>query len=275
MSFNGHVAAISGAGSGIGRALAQALAAQGCELALSDIDAKGLAETCKSITNVKVVPTQLDVSQRRDVVAWAERARRAFGRCTMIFNNAGVAYGAEALDGDPEEIERVMNVNFWGVVYGCQAFVPLIEAAGGGHVVNISSLFGLIGFPGNAFYCASKFAVRGFTETLRLELDLVGSPVSVTCVHPGGIKTAIARNSRIHESVRKIGVSPETGPAQMEQHFRTTPEEAAATILRGVRRKQARVLIGADAKLLDGMQRLMPGSYSKVLGPQVKKRANR
>ena len=271
--MNGQVAAITGAGSGIGRALAIALAERGCDLAIADIDTEGLHGTIAELgtTRVRVVPTQLDVTKRADVFAWSDRVKKAFGTCAMILNNAGIAYGSTAVEGELEHVEHLMNVNFWGVVHGTQAFVPILEEAGGGNVVNISSLFGLVGFPGNAFYCASKFAVRGFTEALRQDLAMAGSKIVVSCVHPGGIKTPIARKARAHESLARIGMTPKDSVAEMEKHLRMPPRRAAEIILRGARAGKARILVGADATLMDVVQRLMPSGFQRILPRFVKR----
>ena len=159
-----------------------------------------------------------------------------------------------------------MGINFWGVVYGTKAFLPHLKNADQGHIVNISSVFGLIGVPSQSAYNAAKFAVRGFTESLRQELELEGSSVSCTSVHPGGIKTNIARNARMNDSVKEItGKTGENNVQDFEKMFRTTPEEAAATIIAGIRGNKRRVLIGADAVAIDTMQRLLPTSYQKLL----------
>ena len=263
-SFEGKVAAITGAGSGIGRALALRLAAKGCALALSDINEQSLAETAAQVTG-RVTTERVDVSKRGEVVRWAARAAADHGRVNLVFNNAGVAIGATAEQITEEEFHWIMGINFWGVVHGTQAFLPLLRASGEGHVINISSLFGLIAVPGQSAYNASKFAVRGFTESLRQELDLTRDCVSATCVHPGGIQTNIARASRHSESLRALGATDPAGLAvRFEKQFRTSADEAAAQILRGVRRNARRVLVGADAHALSLLQRLFPSAYQRV-----------
>lgn len=198
-SFEGRVAAITGAGSGIGRALAEQLAGHGAHLALSDIDDTGLAETVRRCEGrgVKVTSAHLDVADRAAVDAWAEAVAAEHGKVNLIFNNAGVALGATVEDMSIEDMTWLMNINFWGVVYGTKAFLPHLKAAGEGHIVNISSVFGLISIPTQSAYNAAKFAVRGFTDSLRIELDAMNCGVSCTTVHPGGIKTNIARNARM------------------------------------------------------------------------------
>lgn len=267
-SFQNKVAAITGAGSGIGRALAINLAGQGCALALSDVNSAGLTETAKACEakGVKVTQTKVDVANRDAIYAWAEASAKAHGRINLVFNNAGVALGA-AVDGMKfEDFRWIMDINFWGVVHGTQAFLPHLKASGDGHVINISSIFGIIGVPSQSAYNASKFAVRGFTEALRMELDMAKSPVSTTCVHPGGIKTNIARAARFDDNMKAlIGQEAEQGKARFEKMFITTPETAAETILKGVRRNSRRVLIGPDAVAVDLMQRLLPTGYQKLV----------
>ena len=264
-SLAGKVAAITGAGSGIGRALALALAREGCELALSDVNEATLAETAALASAVKVTTACVDVSSRPAVFAWAAQAARDHGRVNLVINNAGVAVAATAEGITEEEFRWIMGINFWGVVHGTQAFLPHLRASGEGHVVNISSVFGIIAVPGQSAYNASKFAVRGFTESLRQELDLIRSCVSATCVHPGGIQTNIARASRVSPSMRELGVEDPTALTRdFERHFRTTADAAAAQILRGVRRNARRVLVGADARALDLLQRVLGSAYQRI-----------
>ncbi len=197
--FRGRVAAITGAGSGIGRALANALARQGAHLALSDIDDAGLAETvvqCEGL-GVKITSEHVDVADRCAVYAWADCVVAEHGHVNLIINNAGVALGATVESMSYEDFEWLMNINFWGVVYGTKAFLPHLKLSGEGHIVNLSSVFGLISVPSQSAYNAAKFAVRGFSDTLRMELEIDGANLSVTTVHPGGIKTNIARNARV------------------------------------------------------------------------------
>ncbi|MDQ2797072.1 MAG: SDR family NAD(P)-dependent oxidoreductase, partial [Actinomycetota bacterium] len=195
--LKGAVAVVTGAGSGIGRALAYDLARRGAKLAVSDIDATGLAETVKQVRVIgaAVHDTRLDVTDRAAVLAYADEVAAHYGVVNIVINNAGIAFTGDIADMSFEQIERVMDVDFWGVVNGTKAFLPHIIASGDGHVVNISSLFGLLSVPGQSAYNAAKFAVRGFTEALRQEMMVSGHKVNVTCVHPGGIKTAIARNA--------------------------------------------------------------------------------
>ncbi|MDB5215635.1 MAG: family NAD(P)-dependent oxidoreductase [Myxococcaceae bacterium] len=263
-SFQNKVAAITGAASGMGRSLAINLAKQGCHVAISDVDEKGLAETAKLADGhgMKVTSKRVDVANRAEVYAWADEVVADHGKCNLVFNNAGVGYGASVEGCEYPDAEWVVGINFWGVVYGTKAFLPHLRASGEGHVVNTSSVFGLLGFPGQSTYNATKFAVRGFTEALRIELDMTKAPVSATSVHPGGIKTNIARTARMNKSVLELGVKKmENNHLQVEKHFRTTADDAAAIILRGVQRNARRVLVGTDAKIFDLVQRVVPSSY--------------
>ena len=265
--FRGRVAAITGAGSGIGRALAEELARQGAPLAVSDIDDAGLAgtvEQCERV-GVKVTSQHLDVAVRDDVYTWADRVVADHGTVNLIFNNAGVALGATVEAMSYEDFEWLMNINFWGVVYGTKAFLPHLKASGAGHIVNLSSVFGLISVPSQSAYNAAKFAVRGFTDTLRMELEIEGAEVSVTTVHPGGIKTNIARNARMDSSVSTVAGDPEKAIRDFERMFITTPERAAQQILTAVRRDRRRALIGPDAKVIDLISRMPPTLYQTVL----------
>lgn len=267
-SFENKVAVITGAGSGIGRSLAVGLAKKGCHLALSDINEKGLQETVALINapGIKVTTSKLDVANREAVYQHAEQVIADHGKANIIVNNAGVALGETIEDMSYENFEWLMNINFWGVVYGTKAFLPHIKATGEGQIVNISSVFGIIAVPTQAAYNAAKFAVRGFTECLREELEIDNCGVSATCVHPGGIKTGIARNSRVGKLGRYEAVAGGKNIGdRFEKIARTTPDEAAAVIIDGIRRNKRRVLIGTDAYLIDSMQRFLPTGYQKIL----------
>ncbi len=274
-SFAGKVAAITGAGSGMGRSLALALAKRGCEVALSDVDERTVAETAglvKSISSVRVTRKRVDVSERDAVFGWADDVVRDHGRCNLIFNNAGISYAATVSGAEYPDVERIIDIDFWGVVHGTKAFLPHLRASGDGHVVNTSSVFGLIAFPGQCSYNAAKFAVRGFTEALRIELEITGAPVSATCVHPGGIKTNIARASKCHPSLAELGIDDiDNAGRRFERAFRTTADEAAEIILRGVQRNDRRVLVGTDAKLLDLLQRVVPSRYHALVARSAKR----
>ena len=261
--FAGKVVVITGAGSGIGRALALNLAGRGARLAISDMDTVGLAETARQAEalGAEVKANHLDVTQREAVLAYADEVRAHFGKINQVYNNAGIAYHGEFEKSEFKDIEKIMDVDFWGVVNGTKAFLPHLIASGDGHVVNVSSLFGLLSMPGQSAYNSAKFAVRGFTESLRQEMLIAKHPVKVTCVHPGGIKTAIARNATAGP-----GEDLDTFAKFFDQKLaRTTPEAAAETIVNGVRKSKPRVLIGADAKFLDAWVRLVGPSYQRVV----------
>ena len=268
-SFSGKVAAITGAGSGIGQALARALAAEGCHLALSDVNEEGLTETVKLCEQrgVNVTSATVNVAKRREVENWAKEVARDHGRINLIFNNAGVAHAGAVADSSYTDYNWIVDINFKGVLYGTKTFLPYLkEAPDGGHVVNISSIFGLFAQPGMSAYNATKFAVRGLTESLRQELDMEDGKVSATCVHPGGIKTNIARTARMDESMSELmGEDTGTLTANFEKLFRTTADEAAQAILKAVKRDRRRLLIGAEAHATDWMQRLLPAGYQRLV----------
>jgi short-subunit dehydrogenase len=271
-NFKGKVAAITGAGSGIGQQLAVLLANDGCNLALADVNEKGLAATVALIKDkgIKYTTTKVDVADRAQVAAWATSSAAAHGQVNLIFNNAGVAMGSTVEGMAYDELEWLMNINFWGVVYGTKEFLPLLKKSGDGHIINISSLFGLTSQPSQSAYNASKFAVRGFTESLRQELDIQKCGVSSTCVHPGGIRTNIAKAARMNDSIKSLGMNPAQSAASFDKLLRTPPEEAARVILNAVRHNDRRVLIGNDAKILDLMQRFLPTGYQKVFTAAAK-----
>ena len=263
--FKGKVAAITGAGSGIGRALAVDLASRGAHLALSDIDEAGLAATVAQCEGraIKVTSQRVDVADRDAVHTWATQVASDHGKVNLIFNNAGVAVAAEVGAMRYADIDWLMGINFWGVVHGTKAFLPHLRASGEGHVVNISSVFGLVAIPTQSAYNAAKFAVRGFTESLRIELDAdPAGGVSCTCVHPGGIKTNIANNARVDDSA--AGDRAEA-LAKFNKSLITSPEKAATVILAGVQEDKRRVLIGPDARLFSVMAHLPIGVTQKLV----------
>lgn len=271
--FRGRVAAITGAGSGIGRALAEALAARQADLALSDVDDMGLAETaalCRRY-GVTVTTSRLDVADRHDVFDWAEQVVADHGRVNLIVNNAGVALSANIVDMAFEDFEWLMNINFWGVVHGTQAFLPHLEASGEGHVVNLSSVFGLMAIPTQSAYNSAKFAVRGFTDALRMELEIAGSCVSATTVHPGGVKTNIVRNARMS---REFAAQTHELTDRFERQARTTPADAADQILQAVERNRRRCLVGPDSKVFDLFSRL-PAAIPQRLVRAIQQRQHR
>lgn len=262
-AFAGKVAVVTGAGSGIGRALALNLAQRGAKLALSDVDVNGLAETVREVEALggEVESQFLDVTQRETVLEYAETVKARFGKINQIYNNAGIAYHGDVEESSFKDIERIVDVDFWGVVNGTKAFLPHLQESGDGHIVNISSLFGLLAMPSQAAYNAAKFAVRGFSEALRMELLISKAPVKMTVVHPGGIKTAIARNATVAGNYDQQSVA-KFFDAKLAK---TTPDQAAKTILKGVEKGKGRVLIGADAIALDLFQRITGSKYQRVV----------
>jgi NADP-dependent 3-hydroxy acid dehydrogenase YdfG len=261
------VAVVTGAGSGIGRALAQLLARKGCRLALADINEAGLKETAQGLPG-DVLLEKLDVSDRGAVYAFADRVRAQFGTAHVVINNAGVAVSQTVNDLSWDDFEWLMGINFWGVTYGTKAFLPTLLAQNDGAIVNLSSVFGIIAVPTQSAYNAAKFAVRGFTEALRHEL--VGTNVKAICVHPGGIKTNIARASRFYKD--PLGnADAEAARARFDRIARTTPEKAAETIVTGIEQGKPRVLIGGDAWMIDQIQRLMPVRYHAVMDAMMRR----
>lgn len=258
------VVVITGAGSGIGRALAVDAAGRGALLALSDVDEAGLAETvelAKAGGAAQVRSDRVDVADRAAMGAYARTVADHFGRVNVVVNNAGVALSGEAAEIEYDDFEWIVGVNLWGVVHGTKEFLPHLIASGDGHVVNLSSLFGLISMPRQAAYNATKYAVRGYSEALREELLMAGHPVGVTVVHPGGIRTAIARNARVTESEDKVT----TARFFDEKLARMSPEKAARIILDGMLAGKARVLVGIDAHLLHHFAKLAGSRYQDVV----------
>jgi len=270
-TFEGKVAAITGAGAGMGRALAIALAREGCHLALADKNPQGLAQTLELARAAALLPLRmttqvLDVAERQALFDWAAATDAEHGGVNLVFNNAGVALSSTIEGMSQEDLDWIIGINFWGVVHGTQAFLPYLKQTGHGHIINTSSVFGLFAQPGMSAYNASKFAVRGFTESLRQELDLMDIGVSATCVHPGGIKTDIARSSRIRDNVKGLLIdNEEQARADFEKLFITDADQAARAILHGVRKNRRRVLIGRDAHTLDLLVRLLPSAYQALV----------
>lgn len=255
---------ISGAASGIGRALAVRLSAAGCPVAIVDVDEAGLEQTASLLSGPSLARS-LDVSDRQAQLTFAAQASEwAPAPIGAVFNNAGVALAATVADSSIEDDEWLRSINLEGVINGVRAFLPILLRQGSGAIVNTSSVFGLAGIPGQSAYCASKFAVRGFTESLRHELK--GTGVRAITVHPGGVKTNIARNGRMHSDPTGRGRSKEQIAAEFEALARTTPERAAEIIHRGVDAGRARILVGPDAHLFDLLTRAMPTHYYSVLG---------
>jgi NAD(P)-dependent dehydrogenase (short-subunit alcohol dehydrogenase family) len=268
MTFlKGGVAVVTGAGSGIGRALAQQLAAAGSALALADIDQAGVEQTAQSLgKNVALITAHVvDVAKEEHVKSFADEVKERHGRATLVINNAGVSLHGDFEEVSLDDFRWLMDINFWGTVYGVKHFLPMLKCESRAHIVNLSSVFGIIAPAGQAAYAASKFAVRGFTEALRHELE--GSNVFASCVHPGGIRTPIARHSRLGAGTP--AARREENIARFERLARTPPEAAAARILRGVERREPRILIGSDAYLIDFLQRLRPATYWKSLARKL------
>ena len=267
-SYKDKVAAITGAASGMGRTLAIELARRGCHLALSDVNDTELVHTAELAGQhgVRVTLRKLDVADRAAVFAWADEVVRDHGRVNLVFNNAGVALTVPVEHAKITDFEWIMGINFWGVVNGTQAFLPHLKRAGEGHIVNTSSLFGLLATPTQGTYNASKFAVRGYTEALRQELDMMKCGVSATCVHPGGIRTNIARDAKMDASIDKAtGGKSEVARAKFDKLLNATSAESAALqILRAVEGNQRRVLVGMDAKFLDKLVRVLGSAYQPL-----------
>ena len=265
-NFKNKVAAITGAGSGMGQQLAVLLAKAGCHLSISDVNEKGLAETVELVKpyNVRVTSKKVNVAKLEEVRAWAADTVQNHGSVNMIFNNAGVALGSTVEGANYEDLEWIMGINYWGVVYGTKEFLPYIKKSGEGHIINTSSLFGLTAQPTQSAYNSSKFAVRGFTESLRQELDIENCGVSALCVHPGGIRTNIANDARMSDSIKSMGMNPEKSAKAFNKLLRMPAEDASQQILDAVLKNKRRLLIGNDAKAIDLMQRILPTGYQKV-----------
>jgi NAD(P)-dependent dehydrogenase (short-subunit alcohol dehydrogenase family) len=271
-TFDDKVAVITGAGSGIGRALALDLAGRGALLAISDVDDAGLAATVELVKTAgarEVRSDHLDVADRPAFTAYAEAVAAQFGRVNLVVNNAGVALAGDLEDLEYADMDWIMGINFWGVVHGTKEFLPHLIDSGDGHLVNISSLFGLISMPGQSMYNAAKYAVRGLSEAVREEMLVAGHPVGVTVVHPGGIKTAIARNARY--SAKEDGV--ESAQFFDKKLARMTPERAAEIILKGVENDKARVLVGIDAHAVHHLAKLLGSRYQDVVAGRARKLA--
>ena len=266
-AISGSAAAVTGAASGIGQALAKQLAARGCDLALADRDEAGLASVAAELAKSgrKVTTHRVDVSEPAQIDAFAAAAIAAHPTLNILVNNAGVALLGQFNEIDQAQFEWLMNINFWGVVHGTRVFLPHLSSRPAAHIVNISSIFGIIAPPGQTAYCASKFAVRGFSEALRHELKLALSPVKLSVVHPGGIVTNIVRNMRTG-----VAVTDNSRRAAVIEFFdkefaKTTAEAAATAIIAGIEKNAPRILIGGDARMLDRLQRIVPGTYFRIL----------
>lgn len=263
----GKVAVVTGAASGIGRATAELLSREGAKhVAITDVDRAGLEKTAENIkaSGGSVSTHIIDVSDKDAIYAFADEIAGTHGGADIVINNAGVAQMAEVEDLTYEDFEWVMNIDFWGMVYGTKAFLPQLQAKGAGHIVNVSSIFGLISVRTQAAYNSAKFAIRGFTEALRLEMK--DTNIGVSCVHPGGIKTNIVRNARFQQSTT-VG-DREEAKDRFDQLAKTTPAKAALTIVNGIKKNKPRILIGFDARMVDWIQRLLPTRYGFLFNRQ-------
>jgi NADP-dependent 3-hydroxy acid dehydrogenase YdfG len=261
--ISGRTVVITGAASGIGRALAQRLSSHGCPVAIADVDERGLKET-EATLGGSTLTTVLDVRDADAQNAFAEEVRDwAPAPLGAVFNNAGVAVSSKVLDSVPEDDNWLWDINFHGVVNGTRAFLPILTAQDSGAIVNTSSVFGLVGMPNQSAYCAAKFAVRGFTDSLRQELR--GTGVRAINVHPGGINTNIVRNARVRKDPDGLGRSQEQMVKEFAAITMTEPAKAAEIIHRGVEQGKARILVGPDAYLFDALARLAPTHYFDVL----------
>ncbi|WP_370305080.1 SDR family NAD(P)-dependent oxidoreductase [Sinimarinibacterium flocculans] len=264
-SFQGRLAVVTGAGSGIGRALVLNLARQGCKVAACDIQSQAVKETVGLAGGGREVRAYIfDVADREAFFRHAEVIKSDFGQpANLIINNAGVGLGASVREMRWEDFEWLMGINFWGVCYGTQAFLPQLIESGDGHVVNVSSIYGMISGPLTSAYNAAKFGVRGYTESLRIEMRAEGLPVEVSCVHPGGIRTNIAKTSRLATSA---GLAQADFSKWFERITLTSPDKAAAIIIDGIRHNRPRILVGPDAHTIDLMQRTLGIRYQWVAG---------
>jgi NAD(P)-dependent dehydrogenase (short-subunit alcohol dehydrogenase family) len=262
MQLKARTAIVTGAASGIGRAIAHALARRGCNLALADVNGPGLEETARNAaTGVRITRHALDVGDAQAIAAFPETVRAEHGKLDLLVNNAGVALGGTFEQVKEADFDWLMSINFFGVVRMTRAFLPMLKPSEDARIVNISSIFGMIAPPGQTAYCASKFAVRGFSESLRKELE--GTSVGVTVVHPGGVATSIAKSAR-----RPQALSPQEFTAaltQIEAKLKMPPDEAGETIVRGIERRQPRIIVGNDAKVAALLERVAPIGYWNVL----------
>ncbi|HYW17136.1 MAG TPA: SDR family NAD(P)-dependent oxidoreductase [Allosphingosinicella sp.] len=266
MKLEGRTAVVTGAASGIGRGTAMALARRGCNLALADLDEEGLAETADlaSHDGIKVSRHRLDVASREAVAAFPETVLAAHGRVDLLFNNAGVAIGGTFEQVAEEDFDWLMEINFFGVVRMTRAFLPVLRSSGQARIVNVSSIFGIIAPPGQTAYSSSKFAVRAFSESLRRELEMEGTRIGVTVVHPGGVATSIAKNARPPRGINDIDL--EAQKKNFDKFLRMPPVKAGEIIVAGVEKDRARILVGNDARVMAALERLAPISYWKLIG---------
>jgi short-subunit dehydrogenase len=266
-TIQGAAAAVTGAASGIGRALAIEFASRGADLALADRDEAGLREVAAEIARTssrKVSLHRVDVGERNEIEEFAKAAISAHPGLNILINNAGVALLGQFHEIDQAQMEWLFDINFWGVVHSTRAFLAHLATRPQGHIVNISSIYGIVAPPGQTAYSSAKFAVRGFSESLRHELQAAESPVRLSVVHPGGVLTNIVRNMRMGS-----GITDNERRAQVielfDQFARTTPKDAALRIIRGIEKNEPRILIGNDARFMDLLQRFRPATYWRVL----------
>jgi short-subunit dehydrogenase len=274
-AIRGSAAAVTGAASGIGRALALELAARGCDLALADRDEAGLQTVAAQIAKAhspKVTVHRVDVGEPQEIEAFAQAAIAGHPGLNIVINNAGVVLLGQFNEIDQAQMDWLMNINFWGVVHSTRAFLPQLSRQREAHIVNLSSIFGVIAPPGQTAYAAAKFAVRGFSESLRHELQMAASPVRLSVVHPGGVATNIVRNSR-----SGVGMTDNERRGQVIERFdrvaKTTPAAAALRIIKGIEKNAPRILIGNDARFMDLLQRFRPSTYWPVLARRIEKAA--
>jgi short-subunit dehydrogenase len=272
-AIQGATAAVTGAASGIGRALAIELAARGADLALADRDEAGLASVAEEIAKAsrrKVSVHRVDVGDAGQIADFTKAAIAAHPGLNILVNNAGVALLGQFHEIEQAEMEWLFNINFWGVVHATRAFLPHLASRSEAHIVNISSIYGIVAPPGQTAYSSAKFAVRAFSESLRHELQVAESPVRLSVVHPGGISTNIARNMRTG-----TGVTDNERRAQaiefFDQFARTTPKDAALRIIKGIEKNEPRILIGGDARFMDLLQRFRPATYWRVMARRLEK----
>jgi short-subunit dehydrogenase len=272
-TISGSAAVITGAASGIGRGLALELAARGCDLALADLDEAGLGSVAEEVQRThrrKVSTHRVDVSDPRQIEEFARAAIARHPSLNIVINNAGVALMGQFHEIDQVQLECLMNINFWGVVHGTRAFLPHLQTRPEAHIVNISSIFGIVAPAGQTAYSAAKFAVRGFSESLRHELRMNKSPVHLSVVHPGGVATNIVNSSRV--GVRMVDNQRRADAVdRFNQVPKKTPQEAAQIIIRGIETNAPRILIGRDAKMLDLLQRFRPGTYWTPMQRRIEK----